>query len=84
MRPAALAPASVAAFTAATSPVTNAVTRPLPTYLVAIDTGPFVHLTGTIPPDPERSGPMPYGAVATQAQKDKARAEAFLEVAGSE
>jgi aminopeptidase N len=46
-------------------------TRPLPTYLVAIDTGPFVHRTGTIPPDAERSAPMPYGAVATQAQADK-------------
>ncbi|HEY7958747.1 MAG TPA: M1 family aminopeptidase, partial [Sphingomicrobium sp.] len=46
-------------------------TRPLPTYLVAIDTGPFVHETGVIPPDAERSTPMPYGAVATQAQKDK-------------
>jgi aminopeptidase N len=46
-------------------------TRPLPTYLVAVDTGPFVHLTGTIAPDAERSAPMPYGAVATQAQKDK-------------
>ena len=48
-----------------------AVTRPLPTYLVAFDTGPFVHQTGMIPPDAERSTPMPYGAVATQAQKDK-------------
>ena len=46
-------------------------TKPLPTYLVAIDTGPFVHQTGLIPPDAERSTPMPYGAVATQAQKDK-------------
>ncbi len=46
-------------------------TKPLPTYLVAIDTGPFVHKTGLIPPDPERTAPMPYGAVATQAQKDK-------------
>ena len=46
-------------------------TRPLPTYLVAIDTGPFVHKTGLIPPDGERSTPMPYGAVATQAQADK-------------
>ena len=46
-------------------------TRPLPTYLVAIDTGPFVHEKGVIPPDAERSTPMPYGAVATQAQKDK-------------
>ncbi len=46
-------------------------TRPLPTYLVAIDTGPFVHKTGVIAPDAERSTPMPYGAVATQAQADK-------------
>src|SRR5690348_4666932 len=46
-------------------------TRPLPTYLVAIDTGPFVHQTGVIPPDAERSTPMSYGAVATQAEKDK-------------
>jgi aminopeptidase N len=46
-------------------------TKPLPTYLVAIDTGPFVHKTGLIPPDAERAQPMPYGAVATQAQKDK-------------
>jgi aminopeptidase N len=48
-----------------------AATKPLPTYLVAIDTGPFVHQTGMIPPDAERSTPLPYGAVATQAQKDK-------------
>jgi aminopeptidase N len=46
-------------------------TKPLPTYLVAIDTGPFEHKTGTIPPDAERARPMPYAAVATQAQKDK-------------
>lgn len=46
-------------------------TKPLPTYLVAIDTGPFVHRTGLIPPDAERSTPLPYGAVATEAQKDK-------------
>ncbi len=44
-------------------------TRPLPTYLVAIDTGPFVHLTGMIPSDAQRSKPMAYGAVATQAQR---------------
>jgi len=46
-------------------------TKPLPTYLVAIDTGPFVHEKGVIPPNAERSAPMHYGAVATQAQKDK-------------
>lgn len=46
-------------------------TKPLPTYLVAVDTGPFEHRRGVIAPDAERSQPMPYGAVATQAQKDK-------------
>jgi hypothetical protein len=46
-------------------------TKPLPTYLVAVDTGPFLHKTGMIAPDAERSAPMPYGAVATQAQADK-------------
>lgn len=46
-------------------------TLPLPTYLVAVDTGPFVHETGLIPADAERSAPMPYGAVATEAQKDR-------------
>jgi aminopeptidase N len=46
-------------------------TKPLPTYLVAIDTGPFVHEKGMIPPNAERSAPLPYGAVATQAQKGK-------------
>ncbi|MGY2736300.1 M1 family aminopeptidase [Sphingomonas sp. UYP23] len=46
-------------------------TRPLPTYLVAIHTGPFVRVDGTVAPDPERSTPLPLGAVATQPQKDK-------------
>ncbi len=46
-------------------------TKPLPTYLVAVDTGPFVRKTGMIPPNANRAQPMPYGAVATQAQKDK-------------
>lgn len=46
-------------------------TKPLPTYLVAIDTGPFVRQAGTIPATPERARGMPYGVVATQAQKDK-------------
>ncbi|HTL46055.1 MAG TPA: M1 family aminopeptidase [Vicinamibacterales bacterium] len=48
-----------------------AATRPLPTYLVAVDTGPFVRRTGTIPADAERPSALPFGAVATQAQKDK-------------
>ncbi|WP_375270306.1 M1 family metallopeptidase [Sphingomonas sp.] len=46
-------------------------TKPLPTYLVAIDTGPFVRRTGTIAPTPERNWPMPYGGVATRPQADK-------------
>lgn len=46
-------------------------TRPLPTYLVAIDTGPFLHPTSTVAPDPQRSTPMPLGAVATEAQAGK-------------
>ena len=48
-----------------------AATKPLPTYLVAIDTGPFVKQSGMIPATAERAQPMPLGAVATQAQKDK-------------
>ncbi len=48
-----------------------AVTRPLPTYLVAVDTGPFTHQTGSIAPTPQRPVPMPYGAVATAAQRGK-------------
>lgn len=48
-----------------------AVTKPLPTYLVAIDTGPFTHQRGVIAATPERRAPMPFGAVATAAQKDK-------------
>ena len=43
-------------------------TRPLPTYLVAMDTGPFVHPTAMVSPDPERARPLPLGAVAAQAQ----------------
>ena len=46
-------------------------TKPLPTYLVAIDTGPFVRQSAMIAPTAERVHPMPLGAVATQAQQDK-------------
>ena len=48
-----------------------AVTKPLPTYLVAIDTGPFVRRSAMIAPTPERAYPLPLGAVATKAQQDK-------------
>ncbi len=46
-------------------------TKPLPTYLVAIDTGPFVRQAGTIPATRERAQPMAYGAVGTGPQGDK-------------
>ena len=46
-------------------------TKPLPTYLVAIDTGPFVRQAGTIASNAERPNPLPFGAVATKAQKNK-------------
>jgi aminopeptidase N len=46
-------------------------TRPLPTYLVAMDTGPFLHPTSQVPADPERAAPLPLGAVATRAQAGK-------------
>jgi aminopeptidase N len=46
-------------------------TRPLPTYLVAMDTGPFLHPTSAVPPDPERREPLPLGVVAAQAQAGK-------------
>ena len=46
-------------------------TKPLPTYLVAMDTGPFLHPTSAVPPDAERDRPLPLGAVATQAQAGK-------------
>ena len=50
---------------------TFAPTRPLPTYLVAMDTGPFVHRTGAVPADAQRGRPLPLGAVASQAQAGK-------------
>lgn len=46
-------------------------TKPLPTYLVAVDTGPFLHPMAVVPPDAERKTPLPLGAVATQAQAGK-------------
>lgn len=48
-----------------------AATLPLPTYLVAVDTGPFTHEKGLIAPTPQRTAPLPYGAAATAAQKDR-------------
>ena len=48
-----------------------AATRPLPTYLVALITGPFLNQTGAVPPTPQRSTPLPLGVFATQAQAGK-------------
>jgi hypothetical protein len=48
-----------------------AVTRPLPTYLVAMVTGPFLRDTGAVPATAQRGAPLPLGVVATQAQKGK-------------
>jgi len=41
-------------------------TLPLPTYLVAIMTGPFALLEGAVAPTPQRSMPLPLRIVATQ------------------
>jgi aminopeptidase N len=46
-------------------------TKPLPTYLVALVTGPFLHEKGVVAPTPERATPLPLGAVATRAQVGK-------------
>ena len=46
-------------------------TKPLPTYLVAMDTGPFIRQTTIVPAGPYRTKPLPLGAVATQVQKGK-------------
>lgn len=43
-----------------------AATKPLPTYLVALVTGPFNRITGLIPPTPERKYPLPLGVVGTK------------------
>jgi aminopeptidase N len=42
-------------------------TEPLPTYLVAFVTGPFVTLDGAVPPTPQRSKPLPLRIVGTKA-----------------
>lgn len=46
-------------------------TRPLPTYLVAMDTGPFVHRVAAVAPDAQRARPLPLGVVAAQVQAGK-------------
>lgn len=46
-------------------------TLPLPTYLVAMMTGPFLTVDGTAPADAERNSPLPLRIVATKAQAGK-------------
>ena len=46
-------------------------TKPLPTYLVAMVTGPFLHQTSAVPPNAHRPQPLPLGVTATQAQASK-------------
>ncbi|RSV45946.1 M1 family peptidase [Sphingomonas sp. ABOLD] len=41
-------------------------TKPLPTYLIALVTGPFATAATMIPPTPQRSTPMPLGVVGTK------------------
>lgn len=50
---------------------TFAPTLPLPTYLVALVTGPFVRTAGFVPADDIRKAPLPLATVATQPQRDK-------------
>lgn len=46
-----------------------AATEPLPTYLVAFVTGPFVSIEGTVPATPQRPKPLPLRIVGTKAYK---------------
>jgi len=46
-------------------------TKPLPTYLVALVTGPFVTAEGVAPPSPQRNYPLPIRVIATKPNKDK-------------
>lgn len=48
-----------------------AVTRPLATYLTAINVGPFVTAEGVAPPTPQRPTPLPLRIIATKPQADK-------------
>ncbi len=46
-------------------------TLPLPTYLVAMMTGPFAVLEGAVPPTPQRAEPLPLRIVSTRPNADK-------------
>lgn len=43
-----------------------AATLPLPTYLVALVTGPFVTAEGFVPPSPQRAKPLPLRVIGTK------------------
>lgn len=46
-------------------------TKPLPTYLVAFDAGPFITKDGVAPPTPQRPYPLPIQIVATKVNAGK-------------
>lgn len=46
-------------------------TLPLPTYLVAVMTGPFVSVEGAVPPTPQRAKPLPLRIVSTRENAGK-------------
>lgn len=46
-------------------------TLPLPTYLVALMTGPFVTADGAVPPSPQRAKPLPLRIVSTKENAGK-------------
>lgn len=46
-------------------------TLPLPTYLVAMMTGPFAVLEGEVPPTPQRAEPLPLRIVSTRQNAGK-------------
>ncbi|WP_431470527.1 M1 family metallopeptidase [Sphingosinithalassobacter sp. LHW66-3] len=48
-------------------------TPPLPTYLVALVTGPFVTAEAVIPPTPQRAEPLPLRIVGTKPNADRLR-----------
>ncbi|MGN6496732.1 MAG: M1 family metallopeptidase, partial [Tsuneonella sp.] len=46
-------------------------TLPLPTYLVAMMSGPFAVVEGEVPPTPERAKPLPLRIVSTRTNADQ-------------
>lgn len=46
-------------------------TLPLPTYLMAVMTGPFATLDGAVPATPQRAKPLPLRIVSTKENADK-------------